>query len=77
MANDTGKHQDGKKGLRIVRRRPKKKSKVSINIEIQGDSFLLERQFRKIDIENAKADIISELRGFGNLEVCRFEVNLD
>ena len=77
MANDTSKHSNGKKSLRIVRKRPSRKSKVRITIEILGDTFLLERQLNKMDIESVKQDVISELREIGDLEICRFEVELD
>jgi len=77
MANDTSKHSNGKKGLRIVRKRPSRKSKVRITIEILGDTLLLERQLNKMDIESVKQDVISELREIGDLEICRFEVELD
>lgn len=77
MANDTSKHSNGKKSLRIVRKRPSRKSKVRITIEILGDTFLLERQLKKMDIESVKQDVISELREIGDLEICRFEVELD
>ena len=77
MADDTGKHKNGKEGLRLVKKRPSKKSKVRINIEIIGDTFLLQRQLNKLDIDGVKQEVISELREIGDLEVCRFDVELD
>jgi hypothetical protein len=77
MANNSGKHSDGKEGLRLVKKRPTHKSKLRINIEIRGDTYLLENQLNKMDMGVIQREFLAEMREIGDIELCCFEVEID
>ncbi len=77
MANDTGEYPHGKKGLQLVKKIPSRKAKIRIHIEIMGDKLLLKKQLDKMDVDFVKQEFVSEMREIGDIDLCRFEVELD
>jgi hypothetical protein len=77
MADDSSKYSYGKKSLQLVKKIPDRKAKIRIHIEIMGDRLLLKKQLEKMDVDLVRQEFVSEMREIGDIDLCRFEVELD